>query len=949
MRSDPLKKGINAAPQRALLKALGLCDAEIERPLIGVVSSQNDIVPGHVFLDKITDAVKQGVALGGGVPIVFPAIAVCDGLAMGHKGMKYSLVSRELIADSVEAMATAHPFDGLVMVAACDKNVPGLLMAAARLNIPSIVISGGAMLAGRACGRKLSYSDISEGVSRFRTGQIDAKTFLELENKSCPTCGSCSGMFTANSMNCLTEVLGMALPGNGTIPAVMSARYRLAKEAGLAVMELVRNNVCPRDIMTKEAFENALTVDMALGCSTNSMLHLPAIAHECGFELDLTEANAISARTPNLCHLAPAGHRYIEAVRDFYRLTGPTPLLPRFAMGNWWSRYYRYTQDGYLALMDRFKREGIPFTTSVIDMDWHRVDDVDPKYGSGWTGYSWNRELFPDPPAFLADLHRRGLRTTLNVHPRDGVRAFEDAYPEVAKRVGIDPATEENVEFDLTNPDFVDAYFDMHHRMEGEGVDFWWLDWQQGGVTRQKGLDPLWMLNHMHYLDSGRGGNWPLTFSRYAGPGSHRYPVGFSGDTIVTWESLAFQPQFTATASNIGYGWWSHDIGGHMFGYRNEELEARWYQLGAFSPINRLHSSNSPFSGKEPWNFNRDVSAAMVDALRLRHAMMPYLYTMNYRAAEAGRPLVEPMYWQNPDTPDAYEVPDEFRFGTELVVAPIVSPDDAAACRGRADAWLPQGEWFDFFDGRRYVSSDAAGRRLEVWRSLDRTPVFAKAGAIVPLQDVAESGEAINSIANPQALRVLVFPGADGSFVMREDRGTWGAPSADTAIAFTWGGADASPSAFTVAPVTGDTSAVPELRDWTVVFRGVAPVDAASGVRAWSGEAPVEATVAYDEATMSLTVSVTGISSAASLRIEIPGGLRIADNPVESDAMDLLLHAQMLYRTKELALQAVHKLGIGTIGALRTMNRGPRYANDFWITDMPDAVAGALEEILLRS
>ena len=312
MRSDPLKKGINAAPQRALLKALGLCDAEIERPLIGVVSSQNDIVPGHVFLDKITDAVRQGVALGGGVPIVFPAIAVCDGLAMGHKGMKYSLVSRELIADSVEAMATAHPFDGLVMVAACDKNVPGLLMAAARLNIPSIVISGGAMLAGRACGRKLSYSDISEGVSRFRTGQIDAKTFLELENKSCPTCGSCSGMFTANSMNCLTEVLGMALPGNGTIPAVMSARYRLAKEAGLAVMELVKNNICPRDIMTKEAFENALTVDMALGCSTNSMLHLPAIAHECGFELDLTEANAISARTPNLCHLAPAGHRYIE-------------------------------------------------------------------------------------------------------------------------------------------------------------------------------------------------------------------------------------------------------------------------------------------------------------------------------------------------------------------------------------------------------------------------------------------------------------------------------------------------------------------------------------------------------------------------------------------------------------------------------------------------------------
>ena len=652
------------------------------------------------------------------------------------------------------------------------------------------------------------------------------------------------------------------------------------------------------------------------------------------------------------------GHRYREAVHALYRLTGPTPLLPRFVLGNWWSRYHRYTETEYRQLVERFEKEGIPFTTAVIDMDWHLVDDVDPKYGSGWTGYTWNKDFFPDPKRFLNWLHEHGMKATLNVHPRDGVRAFEELYPQVAKAMNIDPESGEAVQFDLTDPKFMEVYFDqLHHPMEEDGVDFWWIDWQQGGLTRQPGLDPLWGLNHLHYLDSARndGSDYsernprPLTFSRYAGPGSHRYPIGFSGDTVVTWESLKFQPEFTACASNIGYGWWSHDIGGHMFGYRDEELEVRWYQLGAFSPINRLHSSNSPFSGKEPWNFNRDVSAAMVDALRLRHAMMPYLYTMNYRAAEAGRPLVEPMYWQNPDTPDAYEVPDEFRFGTELVVAPIVSPDDAAACRGRADAWLPQGEWFDFFDGRRYVSSDAAGRRLEVWRSLDRTPVFAKAGAIVPLQDVAESGEAVNSIANPQALRVLVFPGADGSFVMREDRGTWGATSADTAIAFTWGGADASPSAFTVAPVTGDTSAVPELRDWTVVFRGVAPVDAASGVRAWSGEAPVEATVAYDEATMSLTVSVTGISSAASLRIEIPGGLRIADNPVESDAMDLLLHAQMLYRTKELALQAVHKLGIGAIGALRTMNRGPRYANDFWITDMPDAVAGALEEILLRS
>ena len=316
MRSDPLTKGINAAPQRSLLKALGLCDAEIGKPLIGVVSSQNDIVPGHMNLDKIVNAVKQGVALGGGVPIVFPAIAVCDGLAMGHVGMKYSLVSRELICDSMEAMATAHPFDGLVLVAACDKNVPGLLMAAARLNIPSIVISGGAMLAGHFEGRKVSYSNISEAVSQFRTGKITPIQFEDLENKACPSCGSCSGMFTANSMNCLSEVLGMALPGNGTIPAVHSARLRLAKESGMKIMELVKNNVLPRQIMTKDAFLNALAVDMALGCSTNSMLHLPAIAHECGIDLDLSVANEISKKTPNLCHLAPAGNHYIEELDE---------------------------------------------------------------------------------------------------------------------------------------------------------------------------------------------------------------------------------------------------------------------------------------------------------------------------------------------------------------------------------------------------------------------------------------------------------------------------------------------------------------------------------------------------------------------------------------------------------------------------------------------------------
>ena len=316
MKSDAIKNGIQNAPHRALYHALGLTQEEIERPIIGIVSSYNEIVPGHKNLDKIVDAVKIGVAMAGGTPVVFPAIAVCDGIAMGHTGMKYSLVTRDLIADSTEAMAMAHGFDGLVMVPNCDKNVPGLLMAAARLNLPTVFVSGGPMLAGHIDGAKTSFSSISEAVGEFNAGKITREKLEEFECKTCPTCGSCSGMYTANSMNCLTEVLGMGLKGNGTIPAVYSARIKLAKHAGMAVMKLVEKDIRPRDIMTEEAFRNALTVDMALGCSTNSMLHLPAIAHECGIEINLDIANGISEKTPNLCHLAPAGRTYMEELDE---------------------------------------------------------------------------------------------------------------------------------------------------------------------------------------------------------------------------------------------------------------------------------------------------------------------------------------------------------------------------------------------------------------------------------------------------------------------------------------------------------------------------------------------------------------------------------------------------------------------------------------------------------
>lgn len=316
MRSDAVKTGSQQAPHRSLFNALGLTKEEMERPLVGIVSSYNEIVPGHMNLDKIVAAVKQGVAMAGGTPIVFPAIAVCDGIAMGHVGMKYSLVTRDLIADSTEAMAMAHQFDALVMIPNCDKNVPGLLMAAARLNVPTVFVSGGPMLAGHLNGHKTSLSSMFEAVGAYAAGKLDEDGLTECEMKTCPTCGSCSGMYTANSMNCLTEVLGMGLKGNGTIPAVYSERIRLAKHAGMQVMEMYRKNIRPRDIMTKEAILNALTVDMALGCSTNSMLHLPAIAHEIGMDFDISFANEISAKTPNLCHLAPAGPTYMEDLNE---------------------------------------------------------------------------------------------------------------------------------------------------------------------------------------------------------------------------------------------------------------------------------------------------------------------------------------------------------------------------------------------------------------------------------------------------------------------------------------------------------------------------------------------------------------------------------------------------------------------------------------------------------
>lgn len=467
-------------------------------------------------------------------------------------------------------------------------------------------------------------------------------------------------------------------------------------------------------------------------------------------------------------YLFAHGRDFHAALVDYHRLTGPNPVVPRYTLGNWWSRYWPYSEKEYLDLMDRFEDESIPLSVSVIDMDWHLVT-IDPEIGTGWTGYTWNRELFPDPERFLRELHDRGLAVTLNVHPADGVRRHEEAYPQMAEAVGIDPASGLPVAFDITNREFVDAYLKyLHHPMEDQGVDFWWLDWQSGGATNVRGLDPLWMLNHIHFHDSGREGKRPLTFSRYAGLGSHRYPVGFSGDTITTWESLDFQPYFTNTAANVGYTWWSHDIGGHMMGYKDVEMTVRWCQYGVFSPINRLHSSYSAFTTKEPWAFGPRACDVIGRFMRLRHRLVPMLYTAAWQAHTDSVQVVRPMYHDHPSDGTAYLTPNQSMMGEHLLVAPITAAEDPDAKLGAVHAWLPEGGWFDLFTGQRYEG----GSHLMMHRPMEQMPVLARAGAVLPL------AEALEPITNaPAKLTFRVFPGSGVSHLI-EDHGE-GTPTAE--------------------------------------------------------------------------------------------------------------------------------------------------------------------------
>lgn len=454
---------------------------------------------------------------------------------------------------------------------------------------------------------------------------------------------------------------------------------------------------------------------------------------------------------------------YLKAIQDHQLVSGKPNLLPRWSLGNWWSRYWSYSADELIGLMDEFQSRQVPLSVCIVDMDWHKTKTGNTS--SGWTGYSWNRELFPDPEGFIAELHRRNLKTALNLHPAEGVHNHEDQYPEMAARMGVDPVSGQPISFETADQEFTQAYFEILHRpLEKQGVDFWWLDWQQGSRSKIAGLDPLFWLNHLHYYDQGKTPEKrPFIFSRWPGLGGQRYPIGFSGDTVVDWATLNFQPEMTATASNVAYGWWSHDIGGHCEGVEEAELYLRWVQFGVFSPIFRLHSTNNEFIDRLPWSCGLDTFQHARSAMQFRHRLIPFIYTANERNARTGEPLVLPMYYSWSNEEDAYACPGQYTFGQSLLVAPVTSPTDPMTGFARKIVWLPEGNWTNFFTNESFEG----GFWYSLYCDQGDIPVFVPDGAVIPLN----ADMVANGVSLPTSFKAKVFAGEKGEFNLYEDDG----------------------------------------------------------------------------------------------------------------------------------------------------------------------------------
>jgi len=622
-------------------------------------------------------------------------------------------------------------------------------------------------------------------------------------------------------------------------------------------------------------------------------------------------------------YLFAYGHDFKACLKDFMHLSGPVPVVPRFALGNWWSRFYPYTQQEYTDLMNRFKAEGVPLSVSVLDMDWHQCQ-VPERFGTGWTGYTFDRKLIPDPEGFMQWLHDMGLKVTVNDHPADGVRACEEWYPAMAREMGIDPDTEAPMSFDASS----EAYFAAFEKcvmtpLEKMGVDFWWIDWQQKGGTTDPGVDPLFMLNHRYYRHALEKGKARLTFSRYGGPGSHRYPIGFSGDSCITWDSLAFQPYFTANAANIAYGWWSHDIGGHMHGTRDGELSTRWVQLGAFLPINRLHSSRNRFMDKEPWQYPIQYRAAMTEFLRLRHRLLPFLYTQNVLASQNCEMMLRPVYFDYPQEHDLVLKPDyrnEYLLGDCLLVSPIIEKADPATALAAANTLLPAGGWYDLFTGDKYQG----GRAMKLYRTLDTIPVLAREGAILPM-DAALIPE--NGAQLPHGVRLCVFTGASGEGRLIEDNGLMPGEEGYLSAVTRFSQQAGEGYTLSILPVEGEASLLPENRRYTVALYGFDHV--------LPDEASCPYTAAYDEEKRALVLTLEAAAREGATLIwhKMP-----AARPVNKAQriQRILRDAQVGYDSKEAVLCAWERTGDPVALLAFAMTQG-----------YPESLIGALAEGLM--
>jgi len=563
---------------------------------------------------------------------------------------------------------------------------------------------------------------------------------------------------------------------------------------------------------------------------------------------------------------------YPAAVRDYQRVSGTPPLLPRAFLGNWWSRYWEYSQAEIKDLVERFGAERIPLSVFIIDMDWHITRTGNAS--SGWTGFSWNRTLFPDPPELIQWLHNHQLLTSLNLHPADGIFPHEDQYPAAARALGVNPAKKKPIPFDIASEKFTRVYFDiLLHPLEEQGVDFWWIDWQQGEASGVKGLDPLWWLNHLHFNDLARGGKKrPVIFSRWGGVGAQRYPIGFSGDTVVSWEALAYQPYFTAAAANAAYGWWSHDVGGHMDGMEDKELYTRWVQFGVVSPIFRLHCSKTRFVDRTPWSFDANTLELTRSAMQFRQALVPYLYTMAQRNAADGDPLITPLYYAFPADESSYLAGGQYLFGSELMAAPVVAPLDPELNLSRQMVWFPPGEWFNFFNGDKFC-----GPQWKIlYRGIEDMPLYARAGAIVPLQTETVS----NGTANPAALEVVVFPGADGNFTVYEDDGVTTdyllEGGCETPLTSHWHDGQVTVE---VGTPGGAVQHLPEERTFRILLRGVAP---AEQITATVNGEPVDTDTWYNAANR--TIMIGPISLKADEKLAVTAKTQVAAGGKESEA-----------------------------------------------------------------